>query len=60
LKIEHGLRPFVRSSQRVEMGACCASVSVAATGEVVDMMRNCKQVLFQPEIVDDMVRATGE
>jgi hypothetical protein len=44
----------------MEMGACCASVSVAATGEVVDMMRNCKQVLFQLEIVNDMVRATGE
>lgn len=43
---KHELRPFIRSSQKVEMGACYTSVSVAATGEMVDMMRNCKRYCF--------------
>jgi teichuronic acid biosynthesis glycosyltransferase TuaC len=43
-----------------EMVACHTPVSVAATGEVVDMMKSCKQALFQPENEEDMARAIRE
>jgi len=43
-----------------EMVACRTSICAAATGEVVGMMRSCKQALFQPGNADDMARAIGE
>ena len=40
-----------------EMLSCGTPMAVAATGEVREMMRNCKQALFQPEMAADLSRA---
>jgi teichuronic acid biosynthesis glycosyltransferase TuaC len=40
-----------------EMLSCGTPMVVAATGEVRDLMKACKQALFRPEIVSDLSMA---
>ena len=40
-----------------EMLSCGTPMVVAGTGEVTELMRDCKQALFQPEIAEDLSRA---
>jgi len=40
-----------------EMLSCGTPMVVAATGEVRELMRSCKQALFQPEIAEDLSMA---
>jgi len=43
-----------------EMLSCGTHMAVAATGEVRELMRDCKQALFQPEMAEDLSRAILE
>lgn len=40
-----------------EMLSCGTPMAVAATGEVKELMKGCKQALFQPEMAEDLSRA---
>ena len=40
-----------------EMLACDTPVVIASTGEMADLMKGCVHALFQPETVNDLVRA---
>lgn len=43
-----------------EMLSCGTPMAVAATGEVKELMKDCKQALFQPEMAEDLSRAILE
>ena len=40
-----------------EMLSCGTPMVVAATGEVRELMRSCKQALFRPEMAEDLSMA---
>ena len=40
-----------------EMLSCGTPMVVAATGEVSELMKACKQALFRPEMAEDLSRA---